>query len=81
MASICNDLQIPHLLYSWQDEEKDEEKIQRNMTLNVHPDSLLLSRAYAELVKDSDWNTFIVMYETREGEVEVKSLLPFSEGY
>jgi len=37
------------------------------MTLNVHPDNLLLSQGLAEIVQSFGWRSFTVVYESDRG--------------
>lgn len=38
-----------------------------DMTLNVYPDSNVLSRALADLLVDYSWKSFTMLYDTDEG--------------
>lgn len=44
------------------------------MTINVYPDSNVLSRALADLLVDYSWKSFTLLYDTDEGERSLKGL-------
>lgn len=39
------------------------------MTLNMHPDNLLLARGFAEIVQSFGWRSYTIIYESERGKV------------
>lgn len=66
-SSICNAMQIPHIITHWTPEQLGGNKAKNVMTLNVFPDSNVLSRALADLLVDYSWKSFTILYDTDEG--------------
>jgi len=58
-------LDIPHIVYDWQPDTRLYE--QSTMTINVHPDNLLLARGFAEIVQSFGWRSFTIIYESEKG--------------
>lgn len=44
------------------------------MTLNMHPDNLLLARGYAEIVQSFGWRSFTIVYESERGRYEISNV-------
>ncbi|XP_037911319.1 glutamate receptor ionotropic, kainate 2-like isoform X2 [Hermetia illucens] len=65
--SICHNKGIPHILFSWRDEETREEKLARSMTVNVYPELMGLSEAYADVIRNYQWTAYLVLYDSSEG--------------
>lgn len=67
VASICNTLDIPHLVYDWSPSESLQEKDHRAMSLNLYPDNLQFARGIAEIVQSFGWRSFTIVYESEKG--------------
>lgn len=67
VASIANTLEIPHITYDWIPSEDLAEKSFRSMSLNLHPDNLLLAQGLGEIVRSFDWRSYTLVYETEKG--------------
>lgn len=64
VASICYKLGLPHFVAHWEPPtENNQTNPSRNHTRNLFPDSNLFSQALADIVKNYEWNGFIVIYE------------------
>lgn len=61
-------MQIPHIITHWTPEPLGGYKTENQMTINVYPDSNVLSRALADLLVDYSWKSFTLLYDTDEGE-------------
>lgn len=77
VESVCQHLEIPHLIYHWSAEplggyRHQERKV---MTLNVYPDNEKLSEALAALIVDYSWKSFTIIYETDESLMRLKDVL------
>ncbi|KAL4716097.1 hypothetical protein ACJJTC_013874 [Scirpophaga incertulas] len=57
---LSNRLNIAHLALGWQPTETLEEDI---FTFMYHPPMDLISKAYATLIKDLQWDKFTILYE------------------
>ena len=62
VQSICNAFEIPHLQAQW-----DPRDIRDYFSISVYPDALTLSTAYADLIKEWNWNKFTVIYDDNDG--------------
>lgn len=49
------------------------------MTLNIFPDTEVLSRAYAELLLDYTWKSYTIIYEDDDGLMRLKDVLQIHE--
>lgn len=68
-------MEIPHIVTHWSPEPLGGQKAFNTMTMNVYPDSNVLSRALADLLVDYSWKSFTLIYDTDEGECQVIFLL------
>ncbi|EDX05722.1 GD24310 [Drosophila simulans] len=79
IASICDTLDIPHIVYDWIPNESIPDREHSTMTLNVHPDNLLLSQGLAEIVQSFAWRSFTVVYETDKELQQLQDILQVGE--
>ncbi|XP_070133341.1 glutamate receptor ionotropic, kainate 2 [Drosophila bipectinata] len=79
IASICDTLDIPHIVYDWIPNESIPDREHSTMTLNVHPDNLLLSRGFAEIVQSFGWRSFTVAYESDKELQQLQDILQIGE--
>ncbi|XP_054743540.1 glutamate receptor ionotropic, kainate 2 [Anastrepha obliqua] len=63
VSVICNNTGIPHIQFDISYEETTEEKLNHQMTLNVYPAQLMLSKAYADIVQNFGWRKFAIVYD------------------
>lgn len=68
VAVVCNSTGIPHLEFDVADEEHLEEKPNHQMTLNLYPSQVILSKAYADIVQNFGWRKFTIVYDATDGE-------------
>jgi glutamate receptor, ionotropic, invertebrate len=67
-GSICNAMEIPHVIYHWSPQPLGAARERRHyMTINVYPDSDTLARAMADIIVDYTWKSYTIIYETDEG--------------
>ncbi|XP_034473399.1 glutamate receptor ionotropic, kainate 2 [Drosophila innubila] len=66
VALVCNNTGIPHIEFDVADEEHLEEKPNHQMTLNLYPSQLILSKAYADIVQNLGWRKFTVVYDSED---------------
>ncbi|KAL6255077.1 hypothetical protein P5V15_013411 [Pogonomyrmex californicus] len=71
VASIAARFRVPHIEYVWRENKKEEneEESRRppSMTINVFPDSDMISQAIADVIDSMNWRTFAAIYEDEEG--------------
>ena len=67
VSLICNSTGIPHILFDALNEENQLEKQNHQLTLNVYPAQLILSKAYADIVQNFGWRKYTVVYEEGDG--------------
>ncbi|XP_054154145.1 glutamate receptor ionotropic, kainate 2-like [Oppia nitens] len=72
--SICDALEIPHVETSW------DFQIQRDdLSINLYPKTVVLAKAYIDLVKAWNWKVFAIAYETNEGIIRIQEFLKEAE--
>lgn len=73
LQSICLNLEIPYVEYSWK--PNDDPQNRQNMTINFFPESNLLAKGFAALVRSMNWKSFTVLYETTESLAKLRDVL------
>ncbi|XP_037960958.1 glutamate receptor ionotropic, kainate 2 [Teleopsis dalmanni] len=66
VAVICNATGILHIQFDMAFEETVEEKENHQMTVNVYPSQLVLSKAYADIIQSLGWRKFTVVYNEED---------------
>ncbi|XP_067620605.1 glutamate receptor ionotropic, kainate 2 [Eurosta solidaginis] len=79
ITSICNTLEIPHILFDWTASEALAERQHTSMTLNVHPNNILLSRGMAEILQSFGWRSYTIVYETERELQQLQDVLQVGE--
>ena len=74
-TSICESLEIPHIITHWNPEILGPRRQKENMTINIYPDTEVLSHAFAELIVDYDWKSYTIIYENNENLMKLKDVL------
>lgn len=69
VSLICNSTGIPHILFDAVNEEQQSLKQNYQLTLNVYPAQLILSKAYADIVQNFGWRKFTVVYDEEDGNI------------
>lgn len=69
VALVCNNTGIPHIEFDVADEENLEEKPNHQMTLNLYPSQVILSKAYADIVQNFGWRKFTIVYDADDGKL------------
>lgn len=67
VSLICNSTGIPHILFDALSEENQLDKQNHQLTLNIYPAQLILSKAYADIVQNFGWRKYAVVYEEGDG--------------
>ncbi|XP_068634016.1 glutamate receptor ionotropic, kainate 2-like isoform X2 [Battus philenor] len=57
---LCNKLNVSHLSVAWQIPDTSDEDL---FSLYYHPPAELISKAYATLIKELEWDRFTLFYE------------------
>ena len=70
VQALSNTLQVPFMQSNY-----DYTKSRSPFSINVHPHTKLLGKAFADFVKNANWKSLIVLYETEEGLVKIQELL------
>lgn len=73
VSSIANALEIPHILTHWTPVTPNVDK--HNLTVNMYPDSEVLSAALLDLVDDYDWDHFTIIYDDDARLIQLKDVL------
>nr|QKN21291.1 glutamate receptor ionotropic kainate 2 [Bactrocera dorsalis] len=79
VASICNTLDIPHIVFDWTPSEALSDRQHSSMTLNVHPNNILLSRGLAEILQSFSWRSYTIVYETERELQQLQDVLQVGE--
>lgn len=66
MASVCNELGIPHILVHWQPDPLVPDLNTHGHTRNFFPRSSLFSAVLGEIITGNDWKTFTIVYENND---------------
>ncbi|XP_013191608.2 glutamate receptor ionotropic, kainate 2 [Amyelois transitella] len=69
---LCNRLNITHLALGWQPIEKIEQNL---FTFSYHPPPEILSKAYARLIKDLQWDKFTILYEDDSSFIRLQEIV------
>lgn len=75
VTAIANAADIPHMTAFWEREPLGGKRMVNHMTLNVYPDTEVLSRAFAELLIDYTWKSYTIIYEDDDGLMRLKDVL------
>jgi glutamate receptor, ionotropic, invertebrate len=67
VGSICNAMEIPHILTHWAPTPLGGRDHPHRMTINFYPDSEVIARALADVIIDYTWKSYTIVYETDEG--------------
>uniref|UniRef100_A0A0K8V3R8 Glutamate receptor 1 n=1 Tax=Bactrocera latifrons TaxID=174628 RepID=A0A0K8V3R8_BACLA len=79
VSSICNTLDIPHIVFDWTPSEALSDRQHSSMTLNVHPNNILLSRGLAEILQSFSWRSYTIVYETERELQQLQDVLQVGE--
>lgn len=74
VASICNELNIPHLV-SYHHTPEISKNPYHKFTRNIFPDTSLLSDALVDLVTNYDWRKFAIVYDSDESLIRLNGIL------
>lgn len=81
VASICNELNIPHLVSYHRTPEINKNPYHK-FTRNIFPDTTLLSKALVDVVRNYDWKKFAIIYDSDESLIRLDGVLQmFPTGY
>ena len=75
VSSIANAVDVPHITAYWESEPLGGKQTANQMTLNIYPDTEVLSRAFAELLVDYTWKSYTIIYEDDDGLMRLKDVL------
>lgn len=75
VAAIAGAVEVPHIVAVWEREPLGGKRTPNKMTLNIYPDTEVLSRAYAELLIDYTWKSYTIIYEDDDGLMRLKDVL------
>ncbi|XP_046833817.1 glutamate receptor ionotropic, kainate 2-like [Vespa crabro] len=78
VASIATHFDIPHFEYVWREQEKLDPNVNESltpMTINIYPDSEMVSKAIADVVIWNEWKSFVAIYETNDGLSRIQKAL------
>ncbi|VVD05446.1 unnamed protein product [Leptidea sinapis] len=71
----CRTVGIPHIQANWR--APPIRGLQRSSppSINLYPEAVALSQAVASFVKDSDWDTYTLLYDDDEGLIRYQEVL------
>lgn len=73
--STCSRFQIPYIITSWRNTNDDDTKL----TINFYPETSLLARGIADIIKNEKWKNFVVLYENEESLIKLQDVLKLQE--
>lgn len=74
VASICHELNIPHIV-SHQISPEFRKKRFHRFTRNIFPDTKLLSDALVEILKNFEWKKFAIIYDSKESLIRLNAVI------
>lgn len=74
VASICNELNIPHIVSYQSTPEIKKNRIHR-FTRNIFPDISLLSEGLVDIIKNFEWKRFGIIYDNKESLIRLNNVL------
>lgn len=81
VASICNELNVPHLVSFHRTPEINKNPYHK-FTRNIFPDTTLLSKALVDIIRNYDWKKFAIIYDSDESLIRLDGILQmFPSGY
>lgn len=81
VASICNELNIPHLV-SYHRVPEINKNPYHKFTRNIYPDTTLLSNALVDVIQNYGWKKFGIIYDSDESLIRLNGILQmFQSGY
>ncbi|BFF96201.1 glutamate receptor ionotropic kainate 2 [Drosophila madeirensis] len=72
VALVCNNTGIPHIEFDVADEEHVAERPNHQMTLNLYPSQVILSKAYADIVQNFGWRKFTIVYDSSDAKAAAR---------
>ncbi|XP_075155868.1 glutamate receptor ionotropic, kainate 2-like, partial [Haematobia irritans] len=66
VAILSNVTGVPNLLFDAINEENEQQKAGHQLTLNVYPAQLILSKAYSDIVHNFGWKKFNIIYNAED---------------
>lgn len=75
VSSIAEAVDVPHITAFWEREPLGKTQAPNEMTLNIYPDTEVLSRAFAELLIDYTWKSYTIIYEDNDALMRLKDVL------
>lgn len=69
-------MEIPNIIYHWGTKALGEvQSTEHTMTINLYPDSDVLSKAFAHVLVDYTWKGYTIIYENEENLIRLKDVL------
>ncbi|KAK7026645.1 hypothetical protein SK128_015457 [Halocaridina rubra] len=70
VQSICDAMEVPHIETRW-----DYKLTRDEYSVNLYPYPPSLSKAYLDILKELQWKSFVILYDSNEGLVRLQDLL------
>lgn len=75
VQSICDALEIPHIETRWESYFlRDKDNVNNDLSMNLHPRPVVLSRAYTDLIKAWGWTHFAILYQENQGVMRLQDI-------
>ncbi|XP_031766702.2 glutamate receptor ionotropic, kainate 2-like isoform X1 [Galleria mellonella] len=71
----CRAARIPHIQATWRPPRVRGQELPSPPGINLHPEAVALSKAAALFIKDSDWNTYTLLYDDDYGLVRLQEII------
>ncbi|XP_048485518.1 glutamate receptor ionotropic, kainate 2-like [Plutella xylostella] len=79
VAAICRAAKIPHVQAVWQPPPIRGPERLSPPSINLYPEAVALSRAVALFIKDSDWNSYTLLYDDENGLIRLQEILKHAD--
>ncbi|XP_049872660.1 glutamate receptor ionotropic, kainate 2-like isoform X2 [Pectinophora gossypiella] len=75
----CREAGIPHIQAVWRPPRPRGEPQPEPPGINLYPEAVALSKALAHFIKDSDWNTYTLLYDDDLGLIRLQEILKHAD--
>ncbi|KAI4458353.1 ionotropic glutamate receptor [Holotrichia oblita] len=75
VQSVSEKLELPQLQTFWNPAMNDADN--RTQILNLYPDANMLGKAWATLIKEMRWRSYVLLYEDDESLLQAQEILKF----
>ncbi|XP_041980069.1 glutamate receptor ionotropic, kainate 2-like [Aricia agestis] len=79
VGARCRAARVPHIQAVWRPPPERGFEPPTPPGINLYPEAVALSKAVALFIKDSDWNTYTLLYDDDQGLIRLQEILKHAE--